>query len=302
MKRLATFVIVLTTYGIVPYTVAAGNYDAILSPDAGTTWFRGEKQNVIWDSFNMPANPGHSLLTLAYNNQSTPLVFGEDFDLSSGRMGVTVPWVDEGSSYQVWLTVTYIPTSAGGSVTVESTRDSMAPGPLSCPTNVAALQSSPTRAVMMGKKRSADKPTPPNYRPSEPPASTSIFETSATSSTPSSETSMPSSSAQSAEATSTSTFAATSPASASATATFSSTEGDDSPGSSLAGSSGTMEASSETIASSTMSSTSALALPSTAATPPSGTTSGAQATFTIYKSPYFEIKQRKDSGSAADAR
>ncbi|KAF7300157.1 hypothetical protein MKEN_01339200 [Mycena kentingensis (nom. inval.)] len=77
----------------------------ITYPHAGTVWTVGQKHNVTWDTSDAPVNitNGHGFIMLRKNGLTTPVVLGNNFDILLGRIEVKVPWVVDGSDYQLVL-------------------------------------------------------------------------------------------------------------------------------------------------------------------------------------------------------
>ncbi|KAJ7923454.1 hypothetical protein B0H13DRAFT_2230169 [Mycena leptocephala] len=77
----------------------------VLYPHNGTVWFVGQRHNVTWDNTNPPVNITNKIgrIMLRKGGLTTPVILQENFSILLGRIEVTVPWVDDGSDYQVVL-------------------------------------------------------------------------------------------------------------------------------------------------------------------------------------------------------
>ncbi|KAF8867921.1 hypothetical protein CPB84DRAFT_1810441 [Gymnopilus junonius] len=72
-------------------------------PKKSTIWHVGERQHVLWDTTRHPINITNKVgrIFLRKGEFTTPLILANDFDILLGRIGVTVPWVEDGQDYQV---------------------------------------------------------------------------------------------------------------------------------------------------------------------------------------------------------
>jgi len=77
----------------------------VLYPHAGTVWNFGERHNVTWSTADPPVNITNSkgLILLRKSGIATPLILANGFSILLGRIEVAVPWVLDGSDYQVVL-------------------------------------------------------------------------------------------------------------------------------------------------------------------------------------------------------
>ncbi|KDR80957.1 hypothetical protein GALMADRAFT_241511 [Galerina marginata CBS 339.88] len=77
----------------------------VLYPHAGTVWTIGQRHNVTWDTSNHPVNITNKvgLIILRKAGLATPVILANKFDILLGRIEVTVPWVVDGSDYQIVL-------------------------------------------------------------------------------------------------------------------------------------------------------------------------------------------------------
>ncbi|KJA23628.1 hypothetical protein HYPSUDRAFT_137577 [Hypholoma sublateritium FD-334 SS-4] len=74
-------------------------------PHAGTVWKVGEHHNVTWDTANHPVNitNGIGQIMLRKAGLTTPVILASEFNILLGRITVTVPWVQNGTDYQLVL-------------------------------------------------------------------------------------------------------------------------------------------------------------------------------------------------------
>jgi len=77
----------------------------VLYPHAGTVWTVGQRHNVTWDTSNHPVNITNKIgvILLRKGGIATPIILGNGFNILLGRIEVTVPWVLDGSDYQIVL-------------------------------------------------------------------------------------------------------------------------------------------------------------------------------------------------------
>ncbi|KAJ7034418.1 hypothetical protein C8F04DRAFT_573378 [Mycena alexandri] len=77
----------------------------ILYPHAGTVWSVGQRHNVTWDNTNPPVNITNKVgrIMLRKSGLTTPVILAENFSILLGRIEVTVPWVIDGTDYQLVL-------------------------------------------------------------------------------------------------------------------------------------------------------------------------------------------------------
>ncbi|KAJ7061043.1 hypothetical protein C8F01DRAFT_157856 [Mycena amicta] len=95
----------------------------ILYPHAGTVWTVGQRHNVTWDTSDAPVNitNGKGFIMLRKAGLTTPgsshirspplrvasdtpaVILQNNFNIRLGRIEVTVPWVVDGSDYQLVL-------------------------------------------------------------------------------------------------------------------------------------------------------------------------------------------------------
>ncbi|KAJ7086251.1 hypothetical protein C8R44DRAFT_721606 [Mycena epipterygia] len=73
-------------------------------PTAGTVWISKTTQKVTWDTSGAPADiSNEALLLLRKGGITAPFILAEGFDLRAGTLEITVPWVLNGSDYQLVL-------------------------------------------------------------------------------------------------------------------------------------------------------------------------------------------------------
>ncbi|KAF8184397.1 hypothetical protein BJ912DRAFT_526166 [Pholiota molesta] len=74
-------------------------------PHAGTVWKVGNHHNVTWDISNRPVNITNSIgeILLVKSGIATPVVLAAEFNILDARVTVVVPWVINGSDYQLVL-------------------------------------------------------------------------------------------------------------------------------------------------------------------------------------------------------
>ncbi|KAJ6481059.1 hypothetical protein C8R45DRAFT_320076 [Mycena sanguinolenta] len=77
----------------------------VLYPHDGTVWLVGQRHNVTWDTSDAPVNITNKIgqIMLRKSNLTTPLILADNFSILLGRIEVTVPWVIDGSDYQIVL-------------------------------------------------------------------------------------------------------------------------------------------------------------------------------------------------------
>ncbi|KAJ6557719.1 hypothetical protein B0H19DRAFT_1376347 [Mycena capillaripes] len=76
----------------------------ITFPTAGTVWVSKTQQNVTWDASGAPASISNGAeLFLRKDGITAPFILAKDFDLRTGSLEITVPWVLTGSDYQLAL-------------------------------------------------------------------------------------------------------------------------------------------------------------------------------------------------------
>ncbi|KAF9460592.1 hypothetical protein BDZ94DRAFT_1222827 [Collybia nuda] len=77
----------------------------VLYPHTGTVWKINNHHNVTWDNSDPPVNITNKIgrIMLRKGSLTTPLILADNFDILLGRIEVMVPWVLEGSDYQVVL-------------------------------------------------------------------------------------------------------------------------------------------------------------------------------------------------------
>ncbi|KAJ7277492.1 hypothetical protein C8J57DRAFT_1466028 [Mycena rebaudengoi] len=76
----------------------------ILTPAAGTVWESFQRQNVTWDTSNVPSTiSNRGFILLASDGREFPFILALDFDLRAGFVELTVPHVIAGSDYQIVL-------------------------------------------------------------------------------------------------------------------------------------------------------------------------------------------------------
>ncbi|KAK7008304.1 hypothetical protein R3P38DRAFT_2791830 [Favolaschia claudopus] len=77
----------------------------VLYPHAGTVWFVGQRHNVTWDNSNPPKQITNKIgrIMLRKGDLTTPVILADNFSILLGHIEVTVPWVEDGSDYQIVL-------------------------------------------------------------------------------------------------------------------------------------------------------------------------------------------------------
>ncbi|KAI0371383.1 hypothetical protein BV20DRAFT_965600 [Pilatotrama ljubarskyi] len=77
----------------------------ILYPHAGTVWYKHQTHNVTWDVSDPPVNITNKFgrIMLRKGGIATPLILADGFDILLGRIEVQVPWVIDGSDYELVL-------------------------------------------------------------------------------------------------------------------------------------------------------------------------------------------------------
>jgi len=77
----------------------------ITSPTGGANWTVGETREVTWDASSHPVNITNKLgrVMLSKSRYITPLILADKFDILLGRVTITVPWVVDGSDYEIVL-------------------------------------------------------------------------------------------------------------------------------------------------------------------------------------------------------
>ncbi|KAJ7777781.1 hypothetical protein B0H14DRAFT_2401393 [Mycena olivaceomarginata] len=76
----------------------------ITSPTAETVWVSKTQQTLTWDASGAPPNISNgALLLLRSNGITSPFILAKDFDLRTGNLTITVPWVLTGTTYQLVL-------------------------------------------------------------------------------------------------------------------------------------------------------------------------------------------------------
>ncbi|KAJ7227733.1 hypothetical protein B0H12DRAFT_1205231 [Mycena haematopus] len=77
----------------------------VLYPHDGTVWYVGQRHNVTWDNSDPPVNITNKIgrIMLRKGGLTTPVILADNFSILLGRIEVTVPWVEDGSDYQIVL-------------------------------------------------------------------------------------------------------------------------------------------------------------------------------------------------------
>ncbi|KAF9471776.1 hypothetical protein BDN70DRAFT_887738 [Pholiota conissans] len=77
----------------------------VTSPNAGTVWTVGSTQEVTWDTSNAPVHITNGLgqIMLAKGGEITPVILASKFDILQGSISVVVPWVQNGTNYEIIL-------------------------------------------------------------------------------------------------------------------------------------------------------------------------------------------------------
>jgi len=89
-----------------PVLDARDVYDPpVTYPHADTVWNVGERHNVTWDTTNHPVNITNKIgqIMLRKAGLTTPVILASEFSILLGRTTVTVPWVQNGTDYQLVL-------------------------------------------------------------------------------------------------------------------------------------------------------------------------------------------------------
>lgn len=77
----------------------------VLYPRSMIVWKTGYRHNVTWDTSSRPdqiTNPVGQI-QLRKDGVTLPAVLAQDFQLTDGRVEITVPYVEPGSGYQIVL-------------------------------------------------------------------------------------------------------------------------------------------------------------------------------------------------------
>ncbi|KAJ6601619.1 hypothetical protein B0H10DRAFT_2230479 [Mycena sp. CBHHK59/15] len=76
----------------------------ITFPTAGTVLVSKQQTTITWDASGAPANISNgALLMLAKGGLTAPFILAKDFDLRTGSLEITVPWVLDGTNYEFVL-------------------------------------------------------------------------------------------------------------------------------------------------------------------------------------------------------
>ncbi|KAF9474153.1 hypothetical protein BDN70DRAFT_885151 [Pholiota conissans] len=77
----------------------------VTTPTAGTVWTVGSTQEVTWDTSNAPVHITNGLgqIMLAKGGKITPVILASKFDILQGSISVVVPWVQNGTNYEIIL-------------------------------------------------------------------------------------------------------------------------------------------------------------------------------------------------------
>ncbi|KAG5637541.1 hypothetical protein H0H81_004238, partial [Sphagnurus paluster] len=98
--------------GAIPLSLAGRDVyvPPVTYPVAGTVWIVNQTQTVTWDTSNPPNSITNTIGTimLRKDNLTTPLILAEGFPILSGSQQVTVPWVIDGTDYQIVCTFLYL--------------------------------------------------------------------------------------------------------------------------------------------------------------------------------------------------
>lgn len=86
-----------SAYGLMPITY----------PNMSSVWYRDYAHNVTWDMNGLPPNAQHPFIKLSKSESDTFLILAKDFDLTTGRVEIQVPWVDDGKDYQLKIYMQY---------------------------------------------------------------------------------------------------------------------------------------------------------------------------------------------------
>ncbi|KAK6997232.1 hypothetical protein R3P38DRAFT_2563785 [Favolaschia claudopus] len=75
----------------------------VLYPHAGTVWFVGQRHNVTWDNSNPPKQITNKIgrIMLRKGSRIISVILADNFSILLGHIEVTVPWVEDGSDYQI---------------------------------------------------------------------------------------------------------------------------------------------------------------------------------------------------------
>ncbi|KAJ7660356.1 hypothetical protein DFH06DRAFT_1089681 [Mycena polygramma] len=76
----------------------------ITSPTQGAIWESKTQQTVTWSTMGAPANISNgAMIMLRKGTVTTPLILAKGFDLRSGSVDITVPYVLADSDYELVL-------------------------------------------------------------------------------------------------------------------------------------------------------------------------------------------------------
>jgi len=77
----------------------------ILYPTQGTVWIVGQQQYVTWNTSNPPADITNKVgeIHLRKGGLASSSTLASNFSILLGRIGVTVPYVEDGDDYQIVL-------------------------------------------------------------------------------------------------------------------------------------------------------------------------------------------------------
>ncbi|EJF66279.1 hypothetical protein BD309DRAFT_1063173 [Dichomitus squalens] len=101
MCTVKTLARLLSLLVVAVHHAAASCTPPILYPNASSIWYKDYLHNVTWDITKLPADTGIPIIRLYKNGQDTAEILATNFDLTVGRVEVTVPWVMNGTDYQI---------------------------------------------------------------------------------------------------------------------------------------------------------------------------------------------------------
>ncbi|KAJ6590238.1 hypothetical protein B0H10DRAFT_1645344, partial [Mycena sp. CBHHK59/15] len=89
-----------------PHTTRDVYTPPVTYPHAGTVWYVGQTHNVTWCGYHQPPKQITNKIgriMLRKSGLTTPVILQENFDILLGRIEVKVPWVEDGTDYQLVL-------------------------------------------------------------------------------------------------------------------------------------------------------------------------------------------------------
>ncbi|KAI0707879.1 hypothetical protein C8Q76DRAFT_134322 [Earliella scabrosa] len=153
----------------VGFAIASAQSTYITYPNQTSVWIWGYQHNVTWDQNHWLGEATHPVIKLFKGDLDTHNVLAKEFNLTQGRVEVTVPSVEEGSDYVIRLYY-----QAGTNTSLPST--SSATEPVSASASATTVVSGQNATSVATEAPSESSPnTPPTSPMSTISAAQSVF-------------------------------------------------------------------------------------------------------------------------------